>query len=95
MAVRAISVKKVLTIQDAIIVGLNNLKKPCSVNVFSNTLFGMNDLYRKGKLRKAIRPKAANHERKERIRLILREHGHVLDNFQEKDLRTIIKRMQS
>ena len=82
-------------ILDAIIVGLNNLKKPCSVTVFSNTLFGMNDLYRKGKLRKVIRPKAANYERKERIRLILREHGHVLDNLQEKDLRTIIKRIQS
>ena len=78
-------------ILEGVIDGLEMLKKPCEVMVFSNTLFGLTHLYRKEKLRETLKESAANYELKSRLLTILNEHGHVLDNLVESDMRGIIK----
>jgi len=70
----------VAMILTAVIDGLEMLKKPCYVVVYSNTVFGIKSVYRKGKLRSAVRSRSVNYELKEHIRKLLEEHGHVLEN---------------
>jgi len=74
----------------AVINGLELLKKPCAVMVYSNTLFGLTSIYKKGKIRLSIPQSAANYELKERIRRLMLEKGHMLDNFVESNMRKII-----
>ncbi|MDR2712238.1 MAG: hypothetical protein LBB91_03885, partial [Clostridiales bacterium] len=59
----------------AVIDGLGRLKKPCAVTVYSNTLFGLQAIYKHGALREEISVKAANFELKDRIRLLLSKNG--------------------
>ena len=78
-------------ILEAVIDGLQMLKKPCEVIVFSNTLFGINAVYRKGKLRESIRAREANFNLKVQLLKILKDQGHVLDNLVESNMRQMIK----
>jgi len=78
-------------ILEGVITGLEMLKKPCEVMVFSNTLFGLSHLYRKGRLCDFVKESVANYELKSRILTILKEQGHTLDNVVESDMRKIIK----
>ncbi|MDR2671558.1 MAG: hypothetical protein LBC26_07560, partial [Oscillospiraceae bacterium] len=77
----------------AVIIGLEKLRVPCAVTVYSNTLFGLTSIYNKnGHLREAVPPKTANYELKKQIRLLLEEKGHVLYNFDDNALREYIGR---
>ena len=75
----------------AVIEGLEKLKKPCAVTVYSNTVFGLSSIYKAGKLREEVPKKATNYELKEHIRQLLSENGHVLDNVSDSNIRERIK----
>ena len=77
-------------ILEGVLAGLEMLKKPCEVMVFSNTLFGLTHLFSKGKLRESIKESAANYELKTRLLTMLKAQGHALDNLVESDMRRII-----
>lgn len=74
----------------AVIAGLEMLRKPFDVTVYSNTLFGISHIYKNGTLRDEVSSKASNYELKEKIRQILREQGHYLSNIADNDIKTKI-----
>ena len=70
----------------AVIRGLEMLKKPCEVMVYSNTLFGISMIYKNGRLRESIRKSSANYQLKERVRTTIKANEHVVDNIAEGNL---------
>ena len=74
----------------AVIEGLNMLRKPLDVTVYSNTLFGVSNIYKHGVLRKEVPIKASNYELKEKIRRILEERGHHLFNIADNEIKAKI-----
>ena len=75
----------------AVIRGLEMLKRPCEVMVYSNTLFGVSMIYKKGKLRESISENSANYQLKERVRAIIKANEHVVDNIAEGNLKKHIE----
>jgi len=75
----------------AVIEGIEKLKKPCAITVYSNTVFGISSIYKGGKLREAVPENAANYELKEFVRQLLSEKGHVLENAADSNIRKRIK----
>jgi ribonuclease HI len=67
----------------AVIEGLEKLKKPCCVTVYSNALFGISNIYKKRKLRDEVSPNAVNSELKARILKLLHKNGHTLKNLDD------------
>ena len=72
----------------AVIDGLETLIKPFDVIVYSNTLFGVSSIYKRGVLRQTVPNKASNYELKEKIRLTLEQKGHYLSNIADNDIKT-------
>jgi ribonuclease HI len=71
----------------ALIEGLKKLKRPCMVTVYSNIVFGISSIYKKGCLREAIPEKAANYLLKDCVLKLLRENGHVLKNIADSNVK--------
>lgn len=71
----------------AVIEGLEMLRKPFDVTIYSNTLFGVSNIYKHGVLLKEVSVKASNFELKEKIRQILEEHGHRLSNIADSEIK--------
>lgn len=79
----------------AVIEGLEMLKMPFDVMVYSNTLFGTASIYKHGALRQEVPIKASNYELKEKIRWILEEQGHYLSNIVDSEIKAKLTTYES
>jgi|GEM_PF-1734140 len=79
----------------AVIEGLEMLRKPFDVTVYSNTLFGVSNIYKRGVLRQEVPTKASNFELKEKIRQILEERGHYLSNIADSGIKAKLTFIQN
>ena len=76
-------VSNVSMILNAVIEGIKILKKTCHIEVFSDTLFGITDIIKNGKLRNYVSDKCANSELKKQLLSLLKETGHTIENIQD------------
>jgi len=75
-------------ILNAVIEGLEMLKKSFNVIVYSQTLFGISNIYENGVLRENVPAKSSNYELKEKIWKIVGDMGHRLVNAVDKDVKS-------
>lgn len=79
----------------AVVDGLEMLRKPCDITVYSNTLFGVSNICKNGVLRQEVPTKAHNFELKEKIRRILEERGHYLSNIADNEIKAKLTFLQN
>ena len=70
-------------ILNAIIEGIKMLKKTCHIVVFSDTLFGITNIMKNGRLRASVSDTCANSELKKQLLSLLKETGHTIENIQD------------
>ena len=71
----------------ALIEGIKTLQQPYNITVYSNTLFGITSIFRKGVPRQEISSMASNYELKYKILQMVKEYGHSITNIAEKGIK--------
>lgn len=79
----------------AVVEGLEMLRKPFDVTVYSNTNFGISKIYKNDILRQEIPIKTHNYELKEKIRQLLGERGHYLSNIADSEIKDKLTFLQN
>ena len=74
----------------AVIHAVEQLKKPCNIKVYSDTLFGITNIIKHGRLRQHVSENASNYEQKETLRRLLESGGHKMENFADGSVKSVL-----
>lgn len=79
----------------AVIEGLTILRQPHDITIYSNTLFGVTSIYKKGVLRQDVPKTVTNYELKAKIYQLLTKHGHRISNESMPNIKAKLSKYKS